>query len=541
MPRLGVFRETRSLKETNMYAHKLPIHLVRALAPRRFAAGFLVTVALLSAACAGDTTAPTSPKFAPVAAAFQKAPPPAPSATNIVVKPSSMHGWYFWNDFNDTPTGSPGEFVVGPANPPLGIGSVRLGPLTTASGATGESVIATNEFSGTKLTDITGLAYSTFQTGPTLAIALQFDVRYRPTDVAYGGRLVFEPDQNGTVAVGSGWQSWSPLRGTWWATKTTPAGTGGVCAQSTPCTWAQITNTFPNAIISGRFLLKAGSNWPGFDGNADALTVAIGRNAETFDFEPDLGGAATSNFTVLANAAVTCSENGIITGDVGTFLAPPTGSVTPGNCTINGTIHVGDRVAKQAYNDFLSAYAALAPKPKDVCPIITGSLAGQNLAPGVYCVSSEAKTGTLTLTGPANGTWTFKVPSGALTGTNFLVVMAGDAQACNVTWWVDAAATMTTSAFQGNILAGAAITMSYGTFNGNAWSQADVTITGTAVTGCDVSKGKHHKDKDKDKDKCNQGVGNGREGCDPGHSNHHNSSNDEDGGTPGHPGRNGGH
>ena len=32
-------------------------------------------------------------------------------------------------------------------------------------------------------------------------------------------------------------------------------------------------------------------------------------------------------FTVLANAAVTCT-NGTITGNVGTFLATPTGSVT---------------------------------------------------------------------------------------------------------------------------------------------------------------------------------------------------------------------
>ena len=38
---------------------------------------------------------------------------------------------------------------------------------------------------------------------------------------------------------------------------------------------------------------------------------------------------------------------------------------------------------------------------------------------------------------------------------------------------------------------------------------------------------------------CNQGVGNGPEGCDPGNSNHHAGSNDEDGGLPGKPGKNG--
>jgi len=197
----------------------------------------------LVAACAGDTTAPTAPQSAPLASAFDVG--SHLGARYIVVKPSGMHGWYFWNDFSDTFTGSPGALVVGPADPPLGIGSVELGPLTTASGAMGQSVIATNEFSGTKLTDIKDLAYSTFQTGPTLAIALQFDVRYRTGDTAYGGRLVFEPYQNGTVAVGSGWQPWTPLSGKWWATKTTAApGTGGLCAQSTPCTWDQITAAF---------------------------------------------------------------------------------------------------------------------------------------------------------------------------------------------------------------------------------------------------------------------------------------------------------
>lgn len=255
-------------------------------------------------------------------------------------------------------------------------------------------------------------------------------------------------------------------------------------------------------------------------------------------------GNSGSSFTVLANTAVSCS-GGSITGDVGTLQAP--GDLPPGvvtlttGCLVNGTVHVGDAAAKAAFNGFLSEYAALAPQPGDVCPVITGTLAGQTLTPGTYCVSSEAKTGTLTLSGPASGTWVIKVPSGALTGTNFSVVMAGGARACNVTWWVDAATTMTTSAFQGNILAGAAITMTAGTANGNAWSKADVTFTeGTVITGCTGGGGNGNGnggDNDHDKDHCNQGIGNGREGCDPGNSNHHNGSNDEGDDKRGHSGR----
>jgi len=196
--------------------------------------------------------------------------------------------------------------------------------------------------------------------------------------------------------------------------------------------------------------------------------------------------AAALKFAVLANAAVTCTD-GTITGDVGTFLATPTGSVTRTSCPITGTVHVGDGVAKQAFNVFLSRYAALAPKPGDVRRTLTGTLAGVTLSPGIYYFDAAATlTGVLTLNGPSNGIWIFKIGTsgtGALTGNSFSVVMAGGAQASNVTWRVAQAATMTDSHFIGTILAGAGITLTRGTFNGNAWSKADVTITGTAVTG----------------------------------------------------------
>jgi ice-binding like protein len=258
--------------------------------------------------------------------------------------------------------------------------------------------------------------------------------------------------------------------------------------------------------------------------------------------EHNSSGGGSSSFAVLANAAVTCT-GGSIAGDVGTFLTAPPGAITlTEGCLVSGALDIGGSAAVAAYNAFLDQYAALAPQPGDICPLITGTLAGVELSPGVYCISSEAKTGVLTLRGGSNSTWLIKVPDGALTGTSFSVVLAGGAQACNVTWWVDAAATMTDSDLKGNVLAGAAITLTRGTFDGNAWAGADgvgdVTITGTVVDGCDSGSNRGH---DNDKDKCNQGVGNGPEGCDPGNSNHRHGSNDEDGGTPGNPGRKGGH
>jgi hypothetical protein len=229
-----------------------------------------------------------------------------------------------------------------------------------------------------------------------------------------------------------------------------------------------------------------------FDGNLRAKAdgtitgTAVSSTAPSF---PDTvvvdTAVAGSNFTVLANAAVTCTD-GNITGEVGTFLATPSGSVTQTTCPMTGTPHVGDSVATQAFNDFLGTYAMRAPKLGDVCTTLTGTLAGVTLAPGVYCFDAAATlTGVLTLNGPADGIWTFKIGTsgtGALTGSSFSVVMAGGGQPGNVTWWVAQGVTLTDSHVIGTILGGADITLTRGTFDGNAWAKADVTITGTAVS-----------------------------------------------------------
>ena len=201
----------------------------------------------------------------------------------------------------------------------------------------------------------------------------------------------------------------------------------------------------------------------------------------------DLSAAAASNFGLLANAGVTCTD-GRITGNVGTLQSAPTGALTLTTCPMSGAVNLGDDAARQAFSNFVTAYAASAPQPGDVCTTLTGTLAGVSLAPGNYCFDVAATvTGLLTLDGPADGVWNFKIGSsgtGALTGTGFNVAMAGGGQACNVTWRVADAATMTTSNLKGNLMTGAAITLTGGTYTGNAWSKADVTITGTATTSC---------------------------------------------------------
>lgn len=257
-----------------------------------------------------------------------------------------------------------------------------------------------------------------------------------------------------------------------------------------------------------------------------------------------LSAGTASNFAVLSAApggagVVTCTNSTII-GDVGSSGLPA--SVVQTACPITGAIIAP--VSTQVLTDFNTAYNALADQPCDT--FLTGTLANVTLTPGVYCFAAAAtQTGTLTLNGGSNDTWLFKVGTsgtGALTGTDFSVVMAGGGQACNVTWWVAQAATLTTSDFKGTILAGAAIT---GTgvaptspFEGRALAKAAVTLTNVAFAGCTGgSIGGTAKPK------CNQGVGNGPEGCDPGNStqNPFRRSNDElPGAVPGSPGRKGG-
>jgi hypothetical protein len=262
---------------------------------------------------------------------------------------------------------------------------------------------------------------------------------------------------------------------------------------------------------------------------------------------PSLGAAA--NFAVLSAAnggggAVTCVNTPpptTIIGDVGS-----SGVITPDACTITGAQIAP--VSASVIAAFDNTYAALASE-QCTQTILQPAFTGQNLSvnSGVICFPEGVTFTDATLTLNGNGPWLFlvggsTVGSGALTGTNFSVVMPAGANPCDVTWWVRAGATMTTSQFIGTILAGAAITVTSGgtgTFQGRALAKAAVTITGGTLTGCTGgSLGGGHGGKAK----CNQGVGNGPEGCDPGNSNQGdpNRSNDERGGTPGNPGRKGG-
>lgn len=198
------------------------------------------------------------------------------------------------------------------------------------------------------------------------------------------------------------------------------------------------------------------------------------------------------DFAVLGGTNVTCTSGSVV-GDIGVSPGSTAPFTNTGCMTTVGTPPATDTAAVQARTDFLNTYASLQLQSASCVSLLGNTLAGENLAPGVYCLDAVAKTGLLTLTGPADGVWIFLV-DGALTGTNFSVAMAGGGQPCNVFWAPSAAATLTTSAMKGNILAGNAIdgsiTLTGSSLAGNALANVAVTITDASVIGCDVLSGK---------------------------------------------------
>ena len=239
------------------------------------------------------------------------------------------------------------------------------------------------------------------------------------------------------------------------------------------------------------------------------------------------GGAA--DFSVLASGTGLTCTNATVDGPVGVTTGTPV-TLTAPDCAFPV------QNADGAYADFLKIYGGIA-KNLFPCTTLSGTLAGQFLPTGVYCFpAAAALTGTLTLTG--SGPWLFEIGTtgGALTASSFTVVSSNP---CNAFWWVQADVTLSDSTFQGTILGGGDMTFTRTSLEGRAWATGAMTMTGPGnnIFGCagaSTPVGQHRK--------CNQGVGNGPEGCDPGNSNQGDPSrsNDELGGVPGNPGRKGG-
>jgi hypothetical protein len=178
-----------------------------------------------------------------------------------------------------------GEVRVGPAAPPLGVGSYELVTPTGADKAT----LFNFQHVGTQLDDINKISYSTYRTDGALQQVAALNIQVDVNGDAPGGftTLVFEPVYNtdqGSVVSGD-WQDWDAYNGgnaIWWSSNPIP----GAPNRDTFVTWDSIVAANPDAVIIGGFGVNQGSGNPALISAVDALSIGYGADCFTYDFEP---------------------------------------------------------------------------------------------------------------------------------------------------------------------------------------------------------------------------------------------------------------
>ncbi len=261
------------------------------------------------------------------------------TANDLTAVPN-LQSWFFYNDETDTINNSLGTFVNGPGTAPSGAGSAQM----SASG-TQRRNLATYQFSGTPLANITTLRYSTYNPSagngggsPNRSGYLQFNVDFNGTDT-FQRRLVFLPSDNGTVTQNT-WKEWDAVNGgnaLWrYSGSTWAAGVGGGGEPGTTTkTWSQILSQYPGVRIrvTDPFLgIRVGEPYPdGYTENIDLFKFGTASGTTHFDFEPlpivvDADGSASSTDCNAAGSPFTTIQAAVNAATPGATI-----KVCPGN------------------------------------------------------------------------------------------------------------------------------------------------------------------------------------------------------------------
>jgi len=221
----------------------------------------------------------------------------------------------------------------------------------------------------------------------------------------------------------------------------------------------------------------------------------------------NLGTAA--NYVILAKAGITTTGVTVITGDIGISPGASTdmvgfGLVMDGTGTFStsapaslvvGKVYASNYTAPTP-NNMIAAIGAMETAYTDAAtrtPAVganlnlgAGTITGDTLAPGLYTWTSDLNiTGNITIAGSASDRWIFQITGFLTLANNAQMILSGGALPKNIVWQVaGTGATLGTSShFEGNILALAAITFNDGaTMNGRALAQTAVTMIGTTLT-----------------------------------------------------------
>src|SRR3989338_9173944 len=168
-------------------------------------------------------------------------------------------------------------------------------------------------------------------------------------------------------------------------------------------------------------------------------------------------------FAVLAGSTITNTGSSVINGDLGLSPGTAVTGFPPG--TLNGTQHAADTAAANAQAALTTAYNnAAGQTPVSTVPT---ELGGTTKIAGIYdsAAGTFGITGTLTLDaqGDPNAVFVFKTASTLITAGSSNIVLANNAQACNVFWQIGSSATLGTNSFlKGNILALTSATLTTG-------------------------------------------------------------------------------
>jgi hypothetical protein len=222
--------------------------------------------------------------------------------------------WFFYQDWNQNgftegPDNSLGSFVAGPGNPPQGEDSVEI----SVSGVSRPN-LATYQFAGTPLADITELAYSTYNASagnggsPTRSGYLQFNVSFDGAET-FQRRLIYVPNNNGVVLQNT-WQSWDAINdgaALWgWSgyhPSDRPFWPGSVIPGNSLRTWSDIVNSYPSIKIrsTDSFLgIRVGEPYTnGYTENIDEFIFGTAAGTTTFDFERTSLGACKDHWKAM--------------------------------------------------------------------------------------------------------------------------------------------------------------------------------------------------------------------------------------------------
>lgn len=231
-----------------------------------------------------------------------------------------------WDKEVQSPDGSV-TFVTGPATPPLGVGSARL--FTGTSGNL-YTAIHDTQYSGTQLSNISRLEYSTYSISEAAGSIFPVIILDVSTDLVGSDVLTFNPRNQVQVPVLNTWQNWDAKNGVWKSTFFN----GFSGSLSDYVTYMQLQGeSQPITVVNrgdgtGGLRMQAGPGGGGevFDENVDDFTIGVSGTDTTYDFEPDVTSTDTPTATATRTSTPTATRTPTRTP---TRTSTPTATATP--------------------------------------------------------------------------------------------------------------------------------------------------------------------------------------------------------------------